>query len=222
MSTPVLLVQGTHAWGRTDPRAEWWHPESAFVAFLAQAGFSLVGAPRVFQWDTDLDGIGWLQRRPQKKHINWEAAGLNLYAYLVPPVTAAAQREDYVPIADRNLIAHSHAAQVVAYACAAGLKINRLLTLASPVREDMRAVYAQARPNIQSWRHVHSDDSDRIQWLGEVFDGKWGIVRRQPYADVNVLLPDVSHSKLLTQPAYFPLWQVNGLVDFLKGAGDAD
>jgi hypothetical protein len=218
MTTPVLLVQGTHAWGRSDQSKEWWDGRSPFCAFLRASGFRILGEERPFSWDTDIDGIGWLKRRPHKKHINWESAGLNLYAYIANPLALAYTKgDDYVPIKNRNILAHSHGSQVLAYACASGLLINRLLTIGAPVREDMAPVYAAAKPNIAHWRHVYSDHSDRIQWFGTLFDGKFGIVRKQPYADVNVLVPAVAHSKLLNDPCCFELWQKNGFLDFLKG-----
>jgi len=210
--TAVLLVQGTHGWGRSAD-VQWWECRSPFVAFLRSMDFRIIGGDRPYIWDTDLDGIGWLHRRPFKKHRNWEAAGLSLYAYIVPPLNA--QWDDYVPIADRNLIAHSHAMQVVAYACAAGLKINRLITIGSPVRQDMDEVYHLARANIREWMHVHSDGSDRVQWFGELFDGHLGIVRKQAAATTNLLVAKVSHSKLLNDPSCFLLWQTKGLVGFL-------
>lgn len=219
--TAVLLVAGTHAWGRTDERGEWWNACSPFGAFLQREGFDIIGGARPFTWDTDLDGVGWLRRRPFKKHINWESAGVNLWAYLANPLVAKVLQDDYVAIADRNIIAHSHAMQVVAYACAAGLKVNRLLTLASPVRDDMRDVYSAARPNIGRWLHVHSDASDRIQWMGTLFDGKFGVVRAQPLADINLQIPKVSHSKLLNDPEAFERWRSAGLLNFLRGV-DAD
>ena len=210
--TSVLLVQGTHAWGRSTAE-QWWEASSPFARFLSSQQLELLGGDRPFIWDTDLDGVGWFHGRG-KRHINWEAAGLCLYAYLKPPLNAS---DDYVPLADRNLIGHSHAMQVIAYACAAGLKINRLITIGSPVRKDMRDVYAAARPNVARWLHVHSDRSDRIQWLGTLFDGHVGVVRRQPFADVNLGIPQVSHSRLLNDPLCFPLWRAHELADFLRG-----
>lgn len=208
----VQLVQGTWAWGHREGR-QWWEAPSPFSLFLEAQHISCIGGLRPFIWNTELDGIGWLWRRPAKKHLNWESAGLNLYSYLVPPLSA--QYDDYVPIVDRNLIGHSHALQVIAYACAAGLKINKLITIGSPIRHDMADVYKSARPNIASWMHVHSDGSDRIQWFGELFDGHLGIVRQAPLADVNVMVDNVSHSKLLNDPDAFRLWRTKGLLDFL-------
>lgn len=207
------LIQGTWAWGHSK-EGQWWECKSAFCAFLELAGVATIGGARPFIWSTEVDGLGWLQRRKAKRHLIWESAGDNLFAYLKPPMSLY---DDYVPIADRNLIGHSHALQVIAYACAAGLKINRLITLGSPIRKDMADIYRQARPNIGHWLHVHSDGSDKIQWFGELLDGHLGIVREAPLADRNVLIAKVSHSKLLNDPASFPYWQSAGLLDFLKG-----
>lgn len=215
--TLVQLVQGTHGWGRSADETQWWHHASPFATWLTAQDCLVLGAVRPFIWDTDLDGIGWLHRRPFKKHINWEAAGWALYNYLVPAIAREGfVVDDYVPLADRNLVAHSHALQVVAYGCANGLKINRLLTIGSPVREDMADVYAAALPNIGAWLHVHSDGSDRVQWFGELFDGHFGVVREAPLADRNVLIAKVAHSKLLNDPAAFPLWREHGLLKFLR------
>lgn len=222
MTTPVLLIQGTHGWGRTDQSQQWWDRRSPFCAFLEQNGVTVLGGARPYLWDTDVDGLGWLKRRPHKKHINWEAAGWHLYDYLWPSMSRDGFKvEEYVPLKERNLIGHSHAMQVITYACSQGLVINRLLTIGSPVRQDMSEVYKAARPNIRRWLHVHSDGSDRIQCFGTLFDGHIGIVRRQSFADINLLVPKVSHSKLLNDPKCFDLWKQNGLIDFLHGANDA-
>lgn len=207
--TRILPVQGTWGWGR-DGGQQWWQAGSPLMTFLEQHGCTVLGGDRPYLWDTDLDGVHWWHRRG-KKHTNWEAAGTALYAYLVNPLVTT----EYVPVADRNLVAHSHGAQVVAYACQAGLKINKLMTLGSPVRSDMRDVYRAARPNIGAWLHVHSDGGDKMQWLGELFDGHLGVVREQPYADANVFVPGVDHSRLLNDPSVFACWERFNLLSFL-------
>lgn len=211
------LIQGTWAWGHKDG-LQWWECQSPFCEFLTRADVDIIGAERPFIWSTEIDGMGWLQRRTAKRHLIWQSAGINLFAYLKPPMSL---QDLYVPIADRNLIGHSHALQVIAYACAAGLKINRLITVGSPVRADMADVYRQARPNIASWLHVHSDGSDRIQWFGELFDGHLGIVREAPLADRNVLIAKVSHSNLLNDPEAFSYWGSRGLLSFFQGVDNA-
>src|SRR5678815_4212002 len=112
--TSVLLIPGTHAWGYSN-QPQWYEPGSPLVQFLQASGVELL--PQQFIWSTALDGFGLFQRTA-KRHIVWESAGYNLWAFLANKLAP----EDYVPIADRNLVAHSHAMAVVAYACAHGLK----------------------------------------------------------------------------------------------------
>jgi hypothetical protein len=70
---------------------------------------------------------------------------------------------------------------------------------------------------------VHSDSSDKMQWLGEFLDGHFGIVREASRSrTLNVGVPKVGHSGLLRDPKYFDLWLIDGFVDFLKGADMAD
>lgn len=214
ISPRALLVQGTWGWGHSNDR-QWWQAGSDFALFLNRWDIGLIGGARPFIWSTSVDGIGWLFKRPTVKHLTWQNAGYCLEQYIRPPLLAAF--DDYIPLAERNLVGHSHALQVIAYACAGGLKINRLITLGSPIREDMADVYKAARPNIGAWLHVHSDGSDRIQWFGELFDGHLGIVRAAPLADRNVRIDKVSHSKLLNDAGEFYLWQTKGLLDFLGG-----
>lgn len=216
--TKALLVQGTHGWGYSDD-LQWWDRRSPFCAFLRLQGIETLGGDRPFTWSTALDGIGKYLQRSFKKHRTWESAGNALDWYCRPALME--KYDDYLPLVDRNLIGHSHAMQVIAYACAQGLKINRLVTISSPVREDMREVYAQARPNIGEWLHVHSDGSDRIQWFGELLDGHLGVVREQAFADRNVLVAAVSHSRLLNDPTTFGLWRSTGVLQFLSGGLNA-
>lgn len=201
-----LPIAGTHSWnGRPD--GEWWQWGSPFTEYLATLGWDLVCPSRPFIWTTDLGGIPWHRGRG---HYDWQAAGENLYQYLRP---ALHSDDKYVEIQDRNLIAHSHALQVVAYACAAGLKVNRLITVMSPIRKDrMEDIYQAARPNIGHWLHLHAD-KDWTQIGGAMFDGAFGIYRQQPLADENVEVHGAGHSKLVRDPAWFLFWRawLNGV-----------
>ena len=80
------------------------------------------------------------------------------------------------------------------------------------------ATARKARPNIRKWLHVHSDWTDYVQLLGELGGGGWPIIRKHPLADVNVGIPKVGHSGLLYDAQFFPLWQTDGLIDFLRAA----
>jgi hypothetical protein len=106
--------------------------------------------------------------------------------------------------------------QVALFAAASGLKIRTLITVAGPVRKDMREVAAKARGNIHRWVHVASDSSDRWQWMGTLFDGKLGIIREHPLADRNVRIKDVGHSQLLRDPAQFHHWTEQKLLEELR------
>lgn len=215
-STPLLAVPGTHGW-RGQTTGEWWCPDSPFWAFLKANAFRPVGGDdHPFVWSTDLNGAGFFQWLFGQTdwHSDWEAGGRALYYYYRP---FWEMKEAYVPIADRNVIAHSHALQVVLKACSMGLKINRLVSVMSPVRKDMFVTAELARPNIANWLCLYSDSSDHTQRRGSWFDGQWRTVRAHPMADHDVLLPGVGHSRVLRDEALFPLWQEQGWLDWLRG-----
>jgi hypothetical protein len=190
-----ILVAGTNAY-EDDGRGRWYCPESPFAAFLAAHGVAPLfdggaGAPRPFVWSTALDGIF------SRQHAQWSAGGAALAYFATPARTGT-------PAA---VIAHSHGLQVVLYACAYyGLTLDALVSVGSPVRSDMAGVAQKARPRIRRWLHLHSDNSDRWQWVGELFDGHLGIVREHPLADRNDAVPGVGHTGVLEEPADFHYW----------------
>jgi hypothetical protein len=193
----AVLIAGTHEWDGGEPTG--WHvPGSPFVEFIQAQGIQPVFADnRPYLWSTGLGGVGI----GNKDLAVWEAAGINLLAYCVPPLCP----ERRIPANDLLVITHSHGLQVALYAFAYGLK-GRLIDVSGPVRKDMRVIAEAARPNIRSWTHIHSDQSDRWQWLGELFDGHLGIVRKHPLADRNSLVAGVGHSELLNDPTLFHHW----------------
>lgn len=224
--TRFLPVAGTHGW-RGGQTGGWWRDGSPWLSELASRGFEPYNSKRPFVWSTHLDGhtgvlrkwlgklIPW--RKTQSRHLVWEAAGLSLYAYLVPPVWNGAANGIDVPPHETRVVAHSHALQVVAYACAEGLKIDRLITVGSPVRADMMDIYAAARDNIGYWLHLHSDYSDLIQLAGSLGDGVLGIVRAHPWADENQRVRHVGHSGVLTNEDGIRMWHRFGWLEVLRG-----
>jgi hypothetical protein len=217
--TYFLPIAGTWGWDRGGP-LRWWQAGSPFVLFAAEHGLQLVGAGEdPFIWTTDVNGhLPW----KRGKHHDWKAGGLNLRRYCKPGPQGTPEGQHYVPYEHRNFIAHSHGLQVVLYAAANGLRIQRLVSVSSPVRNDMKDVAAAARPNIGEWLHLASDRSDMVQWFGELFDGAFGIVREHPLANVNVCIKKVGHSRLLEDPTAFPEWKIprpqlqdRGILDFL-------
>ncbi len=208
-----ILVAGTGSWN-DDARLDWYCPGSPFARFLEAQGlppafglYSVAGeagtvrAP--FVWSTSVAGLPWSRR------ATWAAAGVAL-SYFVE-VTANLRGHETA------IFAHSHALQVVLYACAEqGIKVAQLISIGSPVRADMLPLARRARPRIGHWLHLYSDWSDRWQWLGELCDGHLGIVRRHPLADQNDLIPGVGHSQLLRDPAQQRLWLAAGWLDPLR------
>lgn len=214
---PITPVAGTHGY-RGQLTGEWWCHGSPVLTFLHAAGFPLLAPGRPFVWSTDVNGWKFWRRlfRMQDKHHDWTAAGHGLYGYFRPIFD---ELDRYVPIAQRNLVVHSHGLQPALYACELGLRINTLISVMSPVRADMMAVAAAARPNIGYWEHVHAD-KDRFQWWGAVGDGAVGINRRHPLADRNTLVKGVGHAKLLRDPAAFTRWIDEGILDRWRAAAE--
>lgn len=179
VKTPTVAIEGTWARGEevgwADPRSEW------AKAALA-AGVNLIDPDEPFEWSTALEGL----RRGQ--HPIWETSGMALKWYC----------HKYAPGEPVNLIAHSHGGQVAAYALAQGLKGN-LITVATPVRGDMRKVWAKAAVNMGRWRHVYTDEPWWKGWqnFGEIFDGRFGWTRKMPAPAENVKIPGEDHSSLM-------------------------
>lgn len=199
MTTTVILVEGTFG-------GDWARAKSPFSRMLRVHDF----APMRFQgWTGNLTGVP-LNFRSKGAHRDWIAGGYALAYFL--------RGLDY---ADRNIIAHSHGLNPVLYACVREqVEIRRLVSVCSPVREDMRRQAGGAAKRIGRWRHIASQDGDLMQKLGELFDGNWGWNERNwvipGAANVdNVIIPKIGHSKLFT-PTFLDLWQTDGLLAFLR------
>lgn len=213
---PFIAIGGTWSWNGSS-KGQWYDTGSPWSANMRGHGFEhhhlLTGAPRPFVWDTDVDGNQFWRRlfRKAPSVTGWQSAGMNLLNYCVPAIAP----DRCIPPCELHVIAHSHAGQVVAFAAADGLKINTLITVSSPVRADLTEVYRRARPNIGFWLHIHSDQSDRFQWLGEVGDGHLGIVRNHPFADQNNSYQAVGHSQILNDMTLFnDVW--SGPLDLMR------
>ena len=189
----IILISGTHSWDGT--RKDWWSTDSDFTKYLESQGHTILDKDRPFVWSTRIGGVGF----GDEDLAVWKAAGINLYAYLVPPRCPDKQ----VPGKDVTIISHSHGLQVVLFAAAAGLKINTFIDICGPVRKDMMPIATAAKPNIRRWVHFSAGRRDRMQWFGTLFDGHFGIVRGHPLAHQNVSVKDADHGSLLRDPAHF-------------------
>lgn len=209
-----IPIPGTHG-DNGEPTGLWWQSGSPFARFMYRAGLCHLNEDRPFTWSTDLNGHRVWRRflGLRDPHRDWIACGYALSYYLWP----AQQQEDYVDIAERNIVAHSHAGQGVFYACAlGGLRINRLITIGTPVRRDMRHIVRRARPNIGQWLHIRSESDTTAIW-GGIGDGAFGAQRtfwgEEDWTDI---VPDIGHSGVLHDENLFHYWQARAWIEFLK------
>lgn len=209
--TPVLPIHGT--WSADFTRrqdVQWWEPGSPFVKMMREHGLDAAHF-EPFRWSGEISGIerlypwNWF-RRPEL--LAWRAGGQALN-YLLN------NRRCPVRVENVNIVAHSHGGQCALMAAAEGLKIRRLLTVGTPIRADMHEIIAAARPNIESWWHVCDPSGDKMQLLGGIGDGRFGVRQRFKEADRNVLIPGAGHSSILTWQ--FSAWRSHGLAAFLHG-----
>lgn len=215
VTSTYITVPGTHG-DNGESTGLWWQAGSPFARFMHRHGVEPFNDERPFTWSTDLNGHRfwrrWLGMRDS--HRDWIAAGYALCYYLWP----LHEQDQYVQIENRNVIAHSHGGQVVFYACAyGGLRINRLITVGTPIRRDMRAVIERARPNIGQWLHVRGT-TDHVALWGSIGDGSLVKARtfdgREDWTDV---VPDIRHSRVLTEEeVFYATWVMRGWIEFLK------
>lgn len=217
----TLLVAGTHSW-RNDGRVDWYCPGHPFVQMLEAEGVTPLFLPddagtlRPFGWSTRLGGVGF----GDDDLLVWAAGGLHMYQVCVPPLCP----ERRIPGSELCVISHSHGLQPVLFACGTfGLRIDTLISVAPPIRKDMREIAARARPNIGYWLNVHGNSLDRWQWFGALFDGNWTrwftgnrIERAHPLADQNAAAP-TDHSELLRDPTCYDYWKERNWLTRLKG-----
>ncbi len=180
-----------------EPTRHWYHSTSVWWVFMQTLGFAPFKA-REFCWTGDINGLerwlpwNWFKRDSSRN--DWYAGGASLIDY----------------VGDRSvpdiILAHSHGGQVALYAAALGLKIPCLLTVATPVRADMVAIINRARPNIGKWVHVCASDFDHTAILGQLGDGSLSFGRAMPHADLNITIPGIDHSLLLTDQRQFEHW----------------
>lgn len=198
----VCLIHGT--WG-----AKWAEPNSPFRQMLCKNRLFILPA---FEWSGDISGVPSLTANG--KHSDWRAGGAALSYFLKD-----------IPYNNRNVIAHSHGGQCVAYAAAfKNTPIRRLITVSTPPREDMDTVWDAAKPNIGYHVHVASTKGDWMVRFGQMFDkhlDSWfGWDATMPSADQNVIIPGIGHSGILMEPELIPLWQRENLLEFFRASDE--
>lgn len=195
--TGYVPIAGT--WSYADA----WYSDrqSPFAKFLYGERFEPIrdeaGLP--FRWSTDLDGV-----QVWARHSQWQAGADALRYFL-----------HGVPYEQRNVISHSHGGQVALIAAAAGCRLRSLTTVGTPVRADVPALEASKR--IGLWQHIHDETFDLMGSLGAWFDRH---VSTDRFFDVpgvvNISVKDISHSKVLRDPAYVAYWEMKGWLDRIR------
>ena len=160
---------------------------------LAESGHKF--PPEPFRWTTKLDGI-------LGENSEWARGGMALTWFCHKH--SGGQRV--------NLIAHSHGGQVAAYALSVGLRVNALITVATPVRRDMLQAWETGTKNLRRWSHIHSDGADWWQWLGARLSGWLIAPREMPAPAENIYEPGRGHSELLNPT----LWRERRWADLLR------
>lgn len=216
-----FCVPGTFAWG-DDPNPalprNWWRPGSPLLLALGLLGLESLCPEDPYRWSTELGGVRFYHRWPwfrsRRDHRCWHSGADGQRWWMIAKG---------IPLADRRALVHSHGLQPTLYAAAdwhEPMYLERLISVGSPLRADMRDVVERARPRIRRWLHV-TDDADRIQRKGLFGDGEWGLPDwvddPQLGPDTYLVLPGIGHSRLLQDPQYFDLWVTRGLAAFLSG-----
>jgi hypothetical protein len=199
--TVYIPVHGT--WAIDEDEIAWWKETGPFSQFAKRHNI-IQHNYFPFIWSSDLNGA-WYNFLSQKlKHSDWIAGGWSLYYYL-----------ESVPVHNRNIIAHSHGLQVVLYCAMFGMNINTLISVCSPIRNDMGEIAEMARPKIGKWLHIY-DKWDKTQFLGGFGDGRWLKSREATIADENFKVDKINHSEILKKDEKMHLWVQIGWFEYLR------
>jgi len=199
--TFIIPIHGT--WGLQNKR-DWWKNESNFNIFCRAYNVIYKYRLRPFYWSGDVDGVNLLSLFGLKaNHNDWIAGGFSLDSYAIG-----------IPFEDRNLIVHSHGLQVVAYST---LEFNNIISVGSPIRDDMMTNYILLKSKVNNWIHIYNDGWDRFQIGGQIGDGRlFGSRAVDIPGVINHKLKGIGHSKILNDPKFFDLWVTQSWFDFLR------
>lgn len=203
-----VAVPGTWAWRERHEPDAWFQSTSAFAVAMREQGLTPLRPERPFMWTTRINGDG-LWRRWLAPIIprSWERGDTKDWESAAPALV------DYCELGNGPdvIIAHSHAGQVLALAAARyGLRCPLVVTVSTPVRDDLEREYFALRRAADTWRHLYDSKADWIAVLGGAGDGHMGLTRAMPQAHENVGVRGVSHTGVLTDPKVLPKWGAEG------------
>lgn len=200
--THYIPIQGTWSW-RDDPRSagirtlnraasvpEWWQRGSLHASAMEQLDCFIFDPTDPFVWSTMLDGV-WPFRSRRRV---WRDAGYHLAQYVA---------HKNIPFEARNFIVYSHGLQPMLYALWYGLEARNIISISSPLREDVLSdVNAEPKPrwstlgSYTSWTYVCDSRFDLTRESGSWFDGRFGPAEVR--GDVTVLkIAGIGHGGLL-------------------------
>lgn len=203
LSTFYVPIGGTWDWDG-HPGTRWYEKDSDFCLFLKEHSFEHLYPNHSFEWSAELEGIPLASK---VNHSSWIAGAKALIYYLDLSKT---------PLENRNIICHSHGLNVVLYACGLyKLQLNNLISVSSPIRNDMREVADIAIDNIEHYLHIRDSRKDWMGTLGQLFDGRFSFDRTNKWADDEDIVKGISHSKILRDKTCFHLWEDRRWLNFL-------
>lgn len=212
-----LPIAGTWGWKGHTTTGQWWQPDSPVLRYLEDHQLAHIAPHRPFIWTTSLNGA--IGRVFGGGTQDWDTGGANLNSYF-RPIFELPDEDTYVPIAQRNVWLHSHAIGVAAFAMECyDLKLNRIVSIGSPIRKDIEAMIASAATKklFTGWLHVWAK-GDKWQFMGEWFDKRLGTHRQLEVNGVcnREIAPKYLHSAILNKPALFPGLIEEGIVQFTR------
>jgi len=92
---------------------------------------------------------------------------------------------------------------VTKYALHYGAKVEQVFFISGPIRKDVDRETTGARAQVNELICLNGGRKDRLQWLGELFDGHLGVKRKDPEADIHRTIPEADHGSLVRNPAHF-------------------
>jgi hypothetical protein len=225
MDRPPVNFTAVH--GTMGRNAPWVKVTSPLMKLFDSYNVRPLHSNDPFCWSGDVDGWQFWRRlgigTGGGDRGDWEVGGNALRWYL-----------DGDRFEDRGLLVHSHGLWPAIEACAQGLTIPWLISVGSPVREDMTSRIQLAIPRIGAWLHIYDPRFDWWGMWGSFGDGKFNWNRAQRYAGPpydpgqvtlymkirpraggNDPIGGIGHTGVLEDEKAFHYWMERGWFDFM-------
>lgn len=207
---PIFYIPIHGTWAIDDTEIAWWKFNGNFAQYAKRFNcfqFDRIVQPDSqealpFTWTSDLTGVRFNLFNRNAKHSAWRGAGYSLNYYC-----------QNIPLEHRNFILHSHGLQCWLYATARGLKSNNVISVCSPIRNDLMTIMRVAPNMCNKWMHIYSN-SDKVQFLGQFGDGRILGSRKVEVPGVINHRLKIDHSSVFNERIDY--WVKEGWFDFLR------